>query len=629
MRLWLLVLVGAAAVRIEPLRFGDDGVLHLAVSTEYFANDHDDPAVPFLSLGQRSLCRPFAQDELVNDGMSLTSSSFGGTWGAFLEKGFDEYQNPPRFVSSMPVSPNWARYEGYWEQGQWLVARRGSASMHVAESDGGVRYELAAPVKDLGELGIALSRSSEHYEAMFVLSVLLVRRNAEGFFAHCSDERVHVNTKQGFNAVSVLEADSGEVEAYFHGVPRWFGAGNSSCTRQSGTCHVAFVIAVALRRSKWDERKIVARIQDLSDEHQPHESVELHGVVSGGGMPRDVYFVNVETPSVDAAGLFDGEGCVATTDLSEYGFDLTIGECEAESANCGVGEVGEDGTVGAGGYQQSSLRHTHISVAFQWNSCPEATTMGLAVNMDARFLMYENLNDIKSIVDSGVDYVPQIPHLYPGAHMYGDFRVLVPGLENVTLKFHSVVLRDSKGGKKYTLVNNYSTVDVYQDELHRETCWQGGAPYGTCRLPFADTNAALRTRANGEAFDVIQVVAPQWKEDHTWNMVATALLIHSDTDLDKLPDLAMPNETELESSRSSVVQFSTFFRVRKPETLDAAWGVEYLLASLAVLLGAAAYGLARCGYCGCGCGCGTREREHIHVHPEQWVPTPRNAIRLR
>ena len=367
----------------------------------------------------------------------------------------------------------------------------------------------------------------------------------------------------------------------------------------------------------------------MSDEHQPHESVELHGVVSGGGMPRDVYFVNVETPSVDAAGLYDGEGCVATTDLSEYGFDLTIGECEAESANCGVGEVGEDGTVGAGGYQQSSLRHTHISVAFQWNSCPEATTMGLAVNMDARFLMYENLNDIKSIVDSGVDYAPQIPHLYPGAHMYGDFRVLVPGLENVTLKFHSVVLRDSKGGKKYTLVNNYSTVDVYQDELHRETCWQGGAPYGTCRLPFADTNAALRTRANGEAFDVIQVVAPQWKEDHTWNMVATALLIHSDTDLDKLPDLAMPNETELESSRSSVVQFSTFFRVRKPETLDAAWGVEYLLASLAVLLGAAAYGLARCGYCGCGCGCGTQEREHIHVRADEWVPAPRNGIRLR
>ena len=633
MRWWVLCgLLGAAALDIDTLDLAADSVLRFHVDSAYFANDQADIALPFLSLGQRSLCQPFAQSALVNDGVSFTSSSFSGTWGAFLTQAFNVYQNPPRFISSMLVQPNWVRYEGYWEDGHWVVAQRGRVRMTLREHAGGVRYEIEAPVKDLGELGIALTQSGDHYEAILVLSVLLLRRNEAGYFAQCTDERVHINTKQGFNVVKVYDAEQDEVEAYFHGVPRWVDSGaNRSCTPQSERCHVAFVVAAALRRGEWDKRKVVARIVDLSAAFSPHDSVSLHGAVFQEGMPRDVYFIHIDTPSVDAPGLFvENRECAATAALSEYGFDLATAECvDTTSVQCGIGKVLGDGSVnGIGAYNQTTLRHRRVEVAFQWNACPEASTSNLAINLDARFLLYDKLSEIKSIVDTGMDYVPAVPFIYPGSHLYADFRVLLPSPENVTLKFHSVVLRDSKGGKKYTLVENYTTVKVYADELHRQSCWSDRSPYGTCALPAAHRNPALRQRANGEAFDVIQVLAPQWTEDHTWSIMATALLIHGATNLSQLPPLRMPTDTELETTNTSIVKFTAFFHLRKPEAEAAdEWGSEeYLLGTMALLLSvgvaSAIYFGAFGGRCGCDCGCGC-DADKSETHRIRPYPHPR------
>ena len=488
--------------------------------------------------------------------------------------------------------------------------------MSIESSGEGVRYNILAPLSELASIGISVIRSSDHYEAILVLSVLKMRKKQASYVVECIEERVQINTARGFNVVKVHNIGNDTLEAYFHDVPRWRDSDNyASCTRSSHNCHVSFVIAIALRRSRFEKRRVVARIIDRSDEFNPHKSVSLHGAVLDDGETRDVYFVNIETPAVDSNALFEKDGsCSGTHLLREYGFDLAVAECEnSGSVLCGIGEVLSKGDInGTGVYNPNTLQHVQLDVDFQWNLCPDNPVQNIAMNLDSRLQIYHNLKDIKSLDQNDEGYERGIARVEPGEHIYADFRVFVHSAENVTLKLHSVVMQDTTSGKRYTLVQNYTAVAFYENILHKKTCWSSRAPYGVCGLAASADNPSLKTRSNGEAFDVIEIIAPKWRDDHTWSLSATAILIQSDTDLSALPDLKMPSESDLESSKARVVQITSLFRIHKPKsfpTTSPSCEECALLAGIAIFVCCCGIATTHC------CSAGRRNSSKIHVIP--------------
>ena len=560
MRWWLVLnIVFCTAFNIHPVEF-EDAVLHLRIDTDYYSNDKTEIKVPIIALGPRSFCRQFKADDEVDFKHSFSNVAFEGKWSNFLEAAFDDSQNPTTLNDEL-LRPDWIRYSGEYADGQWFVDRRGGLNMTLNTREEGVTYHVAAPIMDLPLADIPLAIGADFYEAQFVVTAMIVQKDDAGYFVYCWDDRIHVDTRNGYSAVTIEDASSGEVVAYFSGLPNWMQDDNIFCSLNSTTCYVEFKVALGIRRFNYFDARAVYRILDNSQTHSPHSRVDSHGLVqSTGSLPSDVFYVTVQTPRVNASTLLDGRDCGATATLNDYGMGVVIAQCEEhDTTECGEGAVLDNGLIDSGkDYDLSELYHARLDIEFAWNTCPKYATQSTHFNLDARLFVYEHLEDIVSVVGTGGFYSdPPEVSVAGGELVYADFRVLLTHAHNVSLKLFSAVLVDEDNDLQYTLVANYTPIEAYRGILHRGTCWEQGSAFGQCQLGGDD---ALRTRAHGEAFDVIAIVAPKNAGQHHWTLLATAVIVDPDV-LHPIINSTWPNQTELEGSNITVVQFHSSFRV--------------------------------------------------------------------